>query len=53
MTLFEVDKAAQLITQSVTHDDANIIFGSAYDSTLEGSIRVSVVATGIETPGFM
>ena len=49
MTLFEVDRAAQLITQRVQHEDANIIFGSAYDASLEGSIRVSVVATGIET----
>ena len=50
MTLFEVDKAAQLITQRVQDDTANIIFGSAYDSSLEGSIRVSVVATGIDKP---
>jgi cell division protein FtsZ len=53
MTLFEVDRAAQLITQSVQDDSANIIFGTAYDSTLEGSIRVSVVATGIDRPGFL
>jgi cell division protein FtsZ len=52
MTLFEVDRAAQLITQRVKDESANIIFGSAYDSTLEGSIRVSVVATGIERSGF-
>lgn len=50
MTLFEVDKAAQLITNSVKDQAANIIFGSAYDPTLEGSIRVSVVATGIDPP---
>jgi len=48
MTLFEVDRAAQLITERVEDDHANIIFGSAYDETLEGSVRVSVVATGIE-----
>lgn len=52
MTLFEVDQAAQLITQRVNDESANIIFGSAYDSTLEGKIRVSVVATGIERTGF-
>ena len=52
MTLFEVDKAAQLITQRVENESANIIFGSAYDSSLEGSIRVSVVATGIDQPAF-
>jgi len=48
MTLFEVDRAAQLITERVEDDHANIIFGSAYDESLEGSVRVSVVATGIE-----
>ena len=52
MTLFEVDNAAQLITQRVQNESANIIFGSAYDSSLEGSIRVSVVATGIDQPAF-
>lgn len=50
MTLFEVDKAAQMITKRISDDSANIIFGSAYDASLEGSIRVSVVATGIENP---
>lgn len=48
MTLFEVDRAAQLITERVEDDHANIIFGSAYDESLDGSVRVSVVATGIE-----
>jgi cell division protein FtsZ len=52
MTLFEVDKAAQLITSRVQDESANTIFGSAYDSTLEGSIIVSVVATGIDRPSF-
>mmetsp|Transcript_29591 Transcript_29591/g.41956 ORF Transcript_29591/g.41956 Transcript_29591/m.41956 type:complete len:230 (-) Transcript_29591:250-939(-) len=48
MTLFEVDRAAQCITERVTDNSANIIFGSAFDETLQGSIRVSVVATGID-----
>ena len=48
MTLFEVDRAAHSITDRVLDENANIIFGSAYDESLEGSIRVSVVATGIE-----
>eukprot|EP00545_Synedropsis_sp_CCMP1620_P007220 CAMPEP_0119028038 /NCGR_PEP_ID=MMETSP1176-20130426/38206_1 /TAXON_ID=265551 /ORGANISM="Synedropsis recta cf, Strain CCMP1620" /LENGTH=440 /DNA_ID=CAMNT_0006984089 /DNA_START=52 /DNA_END=1374 /DNA_ORIENTATION=+ len=48
MTLFEVDRAAQYVTQRVSEDNANIIFGSAYDESLAGKIRVSVVATGIE-----
>jgi cell division protein FtsZ len=50
MTLFEVDKAAQCVTERVLDESANIIFGSAYDESLEGSIRVSVVATGIDEP---
>ena len=49
MTLFEVDQAANRIREEVA-DDANIIFGSAVDDTLAGRIRVSVVATGIDTP---
>jgi cell division protein FtsZ len=48
MTLYEVDKAAQLITKKVIDESANIIFGSTFDPSLEGSIRVSVVATGID-----
>ena len=48
MTLFEVDKAAQKITEEVEDESANIIFGSAYDSSMEGKLRVSIVATGIE-----
>jgi cell division protein FtsZ len=49
MTLFEVDQAANRIREEVD-EEANIIFGSAIDETLNGRIRVSVVATGIDTP---
>ncbi len=49
MTLFEVDQAANRIREEVA-EDANIIFGSAVDENLAGRIRVSVVATGIDTP---
>lgn len=48
MTLYEVDRAAEFITERVQDPDANIIFGSAYDANLTGCIRVSVVATGID-----
>ncbi|CAM9909869.1 unnamed protein product [Chrysoparadoxa australica] len=48
MTLFEVDAAASRITEEVEDGSANIIFGSAYDGALDGRVRVSVVATGIE-----
>ena len=47
MTLFEVDQAANRIREEVA-EDANIIFGSALDDNLNGRIRVSVVATGID-----
>src|SRR3989440_7682158 len=47
MTLFEVDEAANRIREEVD-PDANIIFGSTFDEKLAGSMRISVVATGIE-----
>jgi cell division protein FtsZ len=47
MTLFEVDEAANRIRDEVD-PDANIIFGSTFNPSLEGRIRISVVATGIE-----
>ncbi len=47
MTLFEVDEAANRIRDEVD-PDANIIFGSTFDQVLDGKIRISVVATGIE-----
>ena len=49
LTLFEVDQAAIRIREEVA-EDANIIFGSAIDTSLNGRIRVSVVATGIDNP---
>lgn len=48
MKLLEVDEAAHHIRELVD-DDANIIWGSAFNPELEGRIRVSVVATGIES----
>ncbi|HET6305814.1 MAG TPA: cell division protein FtsZ [Rhodopila sp.] len=48
LTLFEVDQAANRIREEVD-EEANVIFGSAVDETLSGRIRVSVVATGIES----
>jgi cell division protein FtsZ len=47
MTLLEVDEAANAISSEVD-PDANIIFGAAFDPSLEGRIRVSVVATGMD-----
>ncbi len=50
MTLFEVDEAANRIREEVD-ENANIIFGSTFDTALDGKIRVSVVATGIDVDG--
>ncbi|MFM8678039.1 MAG: cell division protein FtsZ [Alphaproteobacteria bacterium] len=47
MTLFEVDEAANRIREEVD-PDANIIFGSTFDESMTGRMRVSVVATGID-----
>jgi len=47
MRLLEVDEAANHIRELVD-PDANIIWGSAFNPDLEGRIRVSVVATGID-----
>ncbi|MBQ8105098.1 MAG: cell division protein FtsZ [Afipia sp.] len=48
LTLFEVDEAATRIREEVDND-ANIIVGATFDESLDGIIRVSVVATGIDT----
>jgi cell division protein FtsZ len=47
MTLHEVDEAANAISSEVD-PEANIIFGAAFDPGLEGKLRVSVVATGMD-----
>ena len=48
LTLFEVDEAATRIREEVD-PDANIILGATFEESLEGIIRVSVVATGIDS----
>ncbi|MBM3609556.1 MAG: cell division protein FtsZ, partial [Alphaproteobacteria bacterium] len=47
LTLYEVDEAASRIRQEVD-EDANIILGATFDQSLDGIVRVSVVATGID-----
>jgi cell division protein FtsZ len=47
LTLFEVDEATTRIREEVDQD-ANIIVGATFDESLEGIVRVSVVATGID-----
>ena len=48
MTLFEVDEAANRVREEVD-PNANIIFGSTFDEKLSGRMRISVVATGIDS----
>jgi cell division protein FtsZ len=47
LTLYEVDEAASRIRQEVD-EEANIILGATFDQSLDGVVRVSVVATGID-----
>jgi cell division protein FtsZ len=47
LTLYEVDEAATRIREEVD-PDANIIVGATFDESLDGIIRVSVVATGVD-----
>ncbi len=48
LTLFEVDQAANRVGEEVDKD-ANIMFGMSLDESLAGRLRVSVVATGIDS----
>ena len=45
--LEEVETAANLV-QEAAHPDANIIFGAAFDDSLEDELRVTVIATGFD-----
>ncbi len=48
MSLMEVNEASLLI-QEAAHEDANIIFGAVVDPTLEGRVKVTVIATGFDS----
>jgi cell division protein FtsZ len=52
LTLYEVDEAATRIREEVD-PEANIILGATFDDTLEGTMRVSVVATGLAQEGVL
>jgi cell division protein FtsZ len=52
LTLFEVEEAATRIREEADQD-ANIIVGATFDDSLEGIVRVSVVATGIDNASVM
>ncbi|HOJ71735.1 MAG TPA: cell division protein FtsZ [Syntrophorhabdaceae bacterium] len=47
MTLHEVNEASTLI-QEQAHEDAKIIWGLVYDDTMDGAMRITVIATGFE-----
>ncbi len=49
LTLYEVNEAAEII-KGAAHPDANIIWGAVIDPELEDEIRITVIATGFETP---
>ena len=49
MTLHEISEASKII-QEEAHEDANILFGAVIDEALQGSIRVTVIATGFNKP---
>ncbi|AYG62307.1 cell division protein FtsZ [Rhizobium jaguaris] len=49
MTLFDVDEAATRVREEVDAD-ANIVVGATFNETLEGRLRVSVVASGLRQP---
>ncbi len=51
LTLYEVDEAATRIREEVD-PEANIILGATFDESLEGTMRVSVVATGLGIRGW-
>jgi cell division protein FtsZ len=48
MSLMEVNEASLLI-QEAAHEDANIIFGAVVDPTLDGRVKVTVIATGFDS----
>ncbi|MFH1130429.1 MAG: cell division protein FtsZ [Pseudomonadota bacterium] len=49
LTLSEIHEAASLI-QEAAHEDANIIFGSVVDASMEDQVRITVIATGFDKP---
>jgi cell division protein FtsZ len=49
LTLFEVNEAAKIIRESVD-PEANIIFGVAHDSDMDSEVRITLIATGFNTP---
>jgi cell division protein FtsZ len=49
LSLIEVSEASAVI-QEAAHEDANIIFGAVVDPTMEGKVKITVIATGFDRP---
>jgi len=49
ISLLEVSEASSII-QEAAHEDANIIFGAVVDPTMQGQIKITVIATGFDKP---
>src|SRR5688572_8727079 len=49
LSLVEVSEASAII-QEAAHEDANIIFGAVIDPTMEGKVKITVIATGFDRP---
>ncbi len=49
LSLIEVSEASAVI-QEAAHEDANIIFGAVVDPSMEGQVKITVIATGFERP---
>jgi cell division protein FtsZ len=49
MTLHEVDQAASIISEA-SDEDANILFGAVIDEALGDALKITVIATGFESP---
>ena len=49
LSLVEVSEASSIV-QEAAHEDANIIFGAVVDPTLEGKVKITVIATGFDPP---
>ncbi len=52
LTISDVNEAAQVIFDAADKDDANIIFGAVIDPRLEGEVRITVLATGFDSPDY-
>jgi cell division protein FtsZ len=50
LSLIEVSEASSIIHEAA-HEDANIIFGAVIDPRLEGRVKITVIATGLDRPG--